>query len=495
MRFRGPLADRYAAAALLVVFALIPYLALAAAFPSLETVLSKSLGLSKQSLQLTSGMSNAAYAVGTVLAVQFAQHLRQRRMLLLYSSLFVIAAVVCTLALTPGLFIAGYVVIGLCTSLMLIAAVPPLVTGWPTSRMPWTGGIMNLCIFGAVAAGPVIGGFQASSLAWRPLFWMVAGAGLVAWLFVLLTYEDVEPQDRSAPWDWLAIGLAGCGCAAAFFGASETEGHAFLSLIVVLPLLAGLAMILSLVVYEYSTRRPLMPVSQMATTKPVAGIIIALCAGAASVAAIDLIQTALQARTSPGHAAILFWPQVGGAFLTAGLFGFLFRTRFMVLLPFAGMAALAGGIAVVTGIAHGPDALVLAGSGLLGLGVGASVSPALFVAGFSLASGQIQRVFALIELLRAVAAFLAAPLIAHVAMTVNGGPKAAGLATGMWICFGVAVAGGLVPLYLFVLGRVRLETPDLDRWQGGEEAAWETPELFAAVRKDAPGRSRTRELA
>jgi hypothetical protein len=67
-------------------------------------------------------------------------------------------------------------------------------------------------------------------------------------------------------------------------------------------------------------------------------------------------------------------------------------------------------------------------------------------------------------------------------MTVAGGPKAAGLTTGMWICFGIAGAGGLVPLYLFVLGRVRLEDPDLDRWQGGEQAAWETPQLLAGIR-------------
>ena len=49
---------------------------------------------------------------------------------------------------------------GLCTSLMLIAAVPPLVVGWPATKMPWTGATMNMCVFGAVALGPVIGGIR-----------------------------------------------------------------------------------------------------------------------------------------------------------------------------------------------------------------------------------------------------------------------------------------------------------------------------------------------
>jgi MFS family permease len=93
MRSRGPWSESYGAAAAMVVFALVPYLALTAALTPLEPVLSKSLRLSAQSLQLTDGMANAAYAVGTVLAVQFAQHLRQRRMLMLYVTLFLIASV------------------------------------------------------------------------------------------------------------------------------------------------------------------------------------------------------------------------------------------------------------------------------------------------------------------------------------------------------------------------------------------------------------------
>ena len=375
-RFRGPLADSYLAAVALVVFALVPYLALTAAINPLLPVLSKDLPLSQQALQLTTGMANAAYAFGTVVAVQFAVHLRGRRMLLLYASLFVVGSVLAALAPTPGLFIAGHVVQGLTTSLMLIAAVPPLVTGWPTSKMPWTGFIMNICIFGAVAVGPVIGGVQAGALAWRPLFWIIAGLGALAFLFVILTFEDQEPQDRSAPWDWVAIVLAGGGSAAAFFGASELLTHRMLDVIVFLPLLGGVAMIVALVVHQYFVRRPLMPVRQLATTFPVAGITIAMCAGAVSVGLVTLVQTALESKSSPTHLAMLFWPEFGAAIAATILFGFLFRTRFVPLLALGGMFMLTAGAAVLTGVAEGSDALVVIGSGLVGLGVGGAVSPA-----------------------------------------------------------------------------------------------------------------------
>jgi predicted MFS family arabinose efflux permease len=209
VRFRGPLADSYPAAVALVVFALIPYLALSGALTPLTQIMAKDIGLSPQALQLTNGMANAGYAFGTAMAVQFAVHVRGRRMLVLYATLFVIGSVLAALALTPGLFIAGRVLQGLCTSLMLIAAVPPLVIGWPVRKMPITGVIMNMCLFGAVAVGPVVGGVQAGAGDWRPLFWIVAGLGGLALLFALLTCEDQAPQDPSSGWNWVGWSLPG----------------------------------------------------------------------------------------------------------------------------------------------------------------------------------------------------------------------------------------------------------------------------------------------
>src|SRR5207244_7444450 len=110
-----------------------------------------------------------------VLAVQVAQHLPQRRMLLVYGPLLVIGSVLAAAAAGPAMFIAGHVLQGLCTSLLLIAAAPPLFLGYPAARLRWSAMIMTSCRFCAVTAGPLIGGAQASFHAWRPLFWIVAG--------------------------------------------------------------------------------------------------------------------------------------------------------------------------------------------------------------------------------------------------------------------------------------------------------------------------------
>ena len=474
-RARGPLAGSYPAAVALVIFALVPFLMLTAAVFPLLPLIGKSLGLSKPVLDVTIGLSDAAYAFGAVLAVQFAVHLPARRMLLGYVTAFVVAAVLAAWAPNGPLFIAAFIAEGLCTSLMLIAAVPPLVTGWPAAKMPGTGLIMNLCIFGAVALGPTIGGIQALAGSWRPLLWGVAGLGALALLFSLLTFEDAPPQDRSAPWDIVALALAGCGCAAAFFGAAQLQatGPGPVSLV---PLLAGVAMIIALVVHQYRSKHPLMPVRQLATTFPACGILVAMCASAAAFGLMELVLTALQGKSSPGHTAVLFLPEFGAAVLTAVLFGALFRTRFIPLLAIGGMVMLTAAAALLTGLAAGQDTVVAAGSGLIGLGVGASVSPALFIAGFSLRSAQIQRVFALIELLRGVTAFLVAPILLYLA-TAIGTSLAAGTRAAVWICLAIAAVGGLAAVILFTLGGGRLQAPDLERWNEQGEPAWASPPL------------------
>ena len=167
---QGPLAGRYSAVATMVMFALIPYLALSAALGPLTPIISKQLHMSAQTFSLGAGLANAAYALGTVLAVQFAQHFPQRRMLVVYAVLLVVGSILTASATDAGMFITGHTLQGLCTSLLLISAVPPLAIGYPANKLRDTAVIMNMCIFGAVALGPLVGGLQAESLAWRPLF-------------------------------------------------------------------------------------------------------------------------------------------------------------------------------------------------------------------------------------------------------------------------------------------------------------------------------------
>lgn len=492
---QGLLAGRYPAAAAMVIFALVPYLGLSAALQPLTPIIGHQLHMSMQTMSLGLGMANAGYAVGTVLAVQFAQLLPQRRMMVLYAALLVIGSVLAAAAASPGMFIAGHVIQGLCTSLLLIAAVPPLALGFGLEKFRWTAMIMNVCIFGAVALGPVVGGIQAGAHAWRPLFWGVVAISLAALLLSVLTFEDSPPADRSAPRDPVAIGLAAVGCAAAFYGASELLTHRFLGTQTLLPLLGGLALIVALVVNQSRSPRPLLTIRTMLTsTMPVAGIVVALTAAAASVSATVLTAAELAPHYTPLHLGLLYLPELGGALITAVALGVVLGKREMHYLPLAGMAFLAAGIAVFRAQVPPTETLTLIGSGLTGIGLGAAVAPALFVAGFSLQSASLQRVFAIVELFRAVAAFMIAPVFVHFAATV-GGDARTGTGIALWIGFGLAIAGALAAVALYVLGRARPQTPDLERFVNGDGPAWYSPPLLAGVRRLRRRRTLAEETA
>jgi MFS family permease len=479
---QGPLAGRYPAVAAMVMLALIPYLALSAALDPLTPIISSQLHMSAQTMSLSSGLGNAAYALGTVLAVQFAQHLPQRRMLLGYAVILVIGSILAASAQNGGMYITGHVMQGLATSMLLIAAVPPLAIGFPKAKLQVTAVIMNMCIFGAVALGPFIGGVQASAHAWRPLFWIVAGIALLALVLALLTFEDAPPANLDAPRDFPAIGLAAVGCFAAFIGASELTSHSFGSAAVLVPLFGGLLVIVALIAYQFRSSRPLLTVKPMLTSSiPVAGIVVALFAAAASIAATGLTAAVLAERYGPVKIGLLYLPELGGAVVTALVFGRVITKRSMHYLPLLGMVFLAAGIVVFALEVPANAGIALVGSALAGLGLGSTVAPALFVAGFSLPSANLQRVFAIVELMRAVAAFMLAPIFAYIAQTISADPNT-GVRDVLWISLGVVAVGTVIGVAIYALSGARPQAPNIDRFLEGLAPAWDSPPLLANLR-------------
>ncbi len=158
----------------------------------------------------------------------------------------------------------------------------------------------------------------------------------------------------------------------------------------------------------------------------------------------------------------------------------------MHYLPLVGMIFLAAGIAVFLIEVPASQSLTLLGSALTGVGLGATVAPALFVAGFSLPSANLQRVFAIVELLRAVAAFMVAPIFVHLAANA-GGNLDGGTGIALWIGLGLAVGGAVIGVVIYALSGARPQRPDLERFLAGTAPAWDSPPLLARVRSSLTG--------
>jgi MFS family permease len=466
------LRGRYGPAVGLALLGLCPNVVLQTVFFLLNSSVASDLGTSSTTLQVSESIASAAYATGAVLGAQLAQRFGQRRLFLTYQAVFVVGSLVTAVA--PGLagFSVGRVLQGLAAGAMLISALPPLIARFGADRLPVTAVVVNLGIFGASALGPVIGGLSAGSGSWRLLFVASAVLGAVGWLTALVGYAEIDPARPDTPVDRSALALTVVATVTMFLGASRLAGDSAGSPAVLVPLAVGLLAVVLLLVVESRKGDPaLMPVRALSTQLPVTGMLVSSIGGAVFVVGVALVQLQVTEVTgrSPATVAALLWPGLVGVAVAAVLFGLVLRGRFVPVLVDAGLVALV--VAVVLLLAGGAtasDTVLRVVVLLLGLGAGATVSPGLFLVGWSLPAAALGRAFALVQLVRSTVTYATAPVVLHVAMAA--GSLAAGVRTALVVTLVVVGATLLAALVIPFLSGARLRAPDLEDWLDGGRA-------------------------
>ncbi|WP_330173141.1 MFS transporter [Streptomyces sp. NBC_01498] len=479
---RLPLAGKYPASVALALLALSPYLILTTATFLMEPQIMRSIGATRYELQLTSGMSNAGYAFGAVAAADLVQRVSRRRVYLVCESGFVLSTALALGAQNIGMFATGVILQGLFTGMLLVAALPPLITGHPITRLQTTAAVVSLGLFGMVAFGPLVGGLVGSFGGWRPLFAAIGTLALIGLITGSLTFEGNDPPARRARFDWTAIPLAFGTTALPFFGVSWLTRGDFDDPEFYVPVVVGLICGIFLVGGQYRKAHPLMPVRPISNTLPVVGTLNAMLVGACFTTLLELIEVYLTQRAgfSPVRIGSLLTPQILGVVLATALFRSLMSTRWTPVLALCGTVSVAIGAAVLLATSTSSASVTVpVASFFLGFGAGAGVTPGLFLAGFSVPAIQIGPTFALVELLRSEAAFLIGPVLLHLAL-VQGLADGFHLAVG--ITLGLSVVGGVGLVSLFLLGGARPEAPDLVSWHAGTSTGYHSPALLAAVR-------------
>lgn len=486
-----PLEGRYVPMLAVALFALIPYILVASGATLYRDQVLHDLHATPTALSVIAGLSTAGYAFGALLAGDLVQRFSQRRVFFACEAVFVVGWLLSAVCWGTVSYGTGRVLAGFATGLLLVAALPPVIRRFPAGRLPLTAAFVNVAFFGAVAAGPVIGGAVAAAHAWRAVYGGFAALGLVSVVIAWLSLPLEPPPNPEMRFDRSGLVLGFVATALLFWGSGELASNGFGTVVVAAPLAVGLAALVALLLIEYHKREPLAPIRMMWTTFPLIGTLVAMIGGGVFVAFAMLTVRLL---TEVGHrapltAGLTFWPQVAGALVTAILLGFLFRTRYLPVLIACGMVALIGGgvLLAEAEVGGGGDGLLLAGVGLLGLGAGATVSPALFLAGFSLPTRMLGRIFALIELVRSLADFILAPVILRVAkISATGGqPALAGIHEGMWITLLIAISGSLLCVLIYVVGKAGLPRPSLEAWVRHNKPAIPSPPLAAALRRQA----------
>jgi MFS family permease len=480
MRLPSPrLAGRWSTGITMALLGLAPFVLLSTAPFLFTAVQAQELGTDRAGLQLGQGLANASYAFSVVVAADLVRRIDPRRIYLGCTLLIAAGAGVAAVAGSNGVLVAGRVLLGLGSGMLLVVALPPAVTGHGPRRIPLTVALINLGLFGGSVLGTSLGGFAATPGAWR---WVHAGAaaiGLAGFVVGLLGFERGEAEAPRMGFDPSGIPLAAAATFLPFVGVSVLVGHPPTSLGFLVPTIVGLAALLLLVVREYRKEHPLMPARLIAHTLPITGVGAAMVTGAGFTAFTEL--AVLRLQQVEGHP-----PAVVGAALATEVLGMVLAILLIVrVLPTRWLPVLVLGGLVTVCVAGG---VLLSGGGLpraavagllLGLGAGAGVGPGLFLGALSVPAPRLGPAFALVQLLRSEAAFLAAPVVMKLAMSDGPG------AIDRTILLGVLVTGvGAVLLTgLLLLGGTGPQKPDLRRWTEGEGTAFRSPPVAAVLRE------------
>ncbi|RBM07362.1 MFS transporter [Streptomyces sp. PT12] len=477
-----PLAGSYPAAVALVLLALCPFLVLTTATSLMAPTLMRDLAATPFELQVAVGLANAGYAFGAVAAADLTQRWPRRRVYFVCEVGFVAATVVALSAQGIGQFATGLILQGLCTGMLLVAALPPLITRRNIHELPTTAMVVSIGLFGMVTLGPLVGGLIGDAGDWRLLFVALTVLAAVGLLIGFLTFEGNDPLAPGARFDWFAIPPALAVTALPFFGVSWLTRGTFGSLAFLLPVIVGVLIGVILIVGQYRATNPLMPVRPISNTLPVTGILAAMVTGAAFTTLTELTASYLLAvpRYSPVKVGSLLTAQLLGILVASYCFRRLVLTRWTPLFALTGLLSVGVAALILLTLTPGnASAIVPVAAVFLGFGAGAGVTPALFLAGFSVPAVAIGSIFALVELLRSEAAFLVGPVLLHLA-------EDEGIADGFKVTVAIVmyvVAGGAVLLVaLYVTGGARPHAPKVQEWFGGRTAAYHSPPLFSRLK-------------
>ena len=478
-RFFSP----YALAVALSLLALCPFIVLTTATEAVNGLIGSSLHASPTTLQVGSGLANAGYALGAVIAADLAQRFVQRYLFLGYEALFTVASVVAALAPNGPTYVVAHVAQGVATGLLLVGALPPLILRFPAARLPLTVAFVNIGLFGAIALGPFLGDVFADLGTWRWLFVAAAALGALGWVAGWFGYEVFPPFNPDLPVDKPVFPLALAATVLPFLGSALAMKVGFASPWFWGPITLGVAALVGMIAYEYHHRRePLMPVRALSSALPVAGTLGAMLGGGAFVAVLSLTARGLQERhVGVLHSGLLLLPLVAGVALSSVLFRRLIVRAGLPVLAASGLVAVVAGAALVLPLtyADGPVWVVPVAAMLLGFGAGSCVAPALFLAGLGVESQKIGRAFALIELLRSEAAFLIAPVLIVLASHIGG---LTGTRHAIVIALLIAVLGLVLGAFVYVASGTRRHAADVEGWLNDGRQALHSPPLLARLR-------------
>jgi EmrB/QacA subfamily drug resistance transporter len=177
-------------------------------------------------------------------------------------TLFITGSVLCGVAWSAGSLIAFRVLQGIGGGMLLPLAQTILAQAAGAKQLPRVMAFIGIPAMLGPILGPTLGGILVTEVTWRLIFYLNVPVCLIALLAARrVRMPDTRTPDRGGRLDIIGLALLSPGLAAIIYGLAEAGAHpSITSALVLVPVLAGAALLTTFVLYARRRRKPIIDV-------------------------------------------------------------------------------------------------------------------------------------------------------------------------------------------------------------------------------------------
>ncbi|MBP0483861.1 MDR family MFS transporter [Sagittula salina] len=287
---------------------------------------------------------------------------------------FVVGAVLCGVASSMGVVIAGRAVQGLGAGALIVTAMATVGDLLPPRQRGMAQGILGAAFGVSTVVGPLLGGFIVQHWSWHWIFFVNLPVGAVA--FVIIGMALPRRTDlRKRRVDYAGAGLLAATLAAiVMLPNAAAEGGGWAGPAVVMVAVIGLLALVGFVVTERRAEEPILPMSLFSNNTFVVVNTVGLMVGTAMFGTITFLPLYLQVvkGVSPTASGLFLVPMMGGLILASTMAGrVMSKTGRYKLMPVLSTGLLAVGMGLMTMLSvDTPLGVIAATMVMIGLGLG-----------------------------------------------------------------------------------------------------------------------------
>ena len=336
------------AASLALMMAFLDALVVTTALPTLRHSLHSSLA----NLEWTVNAYNLALACTLLTGAALGDRFGRRKMFCGGVTVFIAASLLAGAASTVDVLIAARALQGIGAAVMVPLTLTLVVEAYPPARHGWAIGVWSGIAALCGALGPAVGGGVVEAIGWHWIFWINLPIGLAILPVALLRFR--ESYGGHPRLDIVGLVLATAGLFSVTWAIVRTDTTGWGTAAVIVPLLAGVALVGAFLLWERRTPQPMLPLTLFRRASFSAANGIAFCLFASVFGGLFLMSQFFQ--TAQGRTPL----QTGAALLAWSAWGFFvapatgraaarYGNRPLML---AGLILWTAGLACIALIAH-----------------------------------------------------------------------------------------------------------------------------------------------